>query len=83
VLTVVCYLAYTLDRHTQAFFHTKWLWPSTLFVLLGVGRFWQLVRSRPHAESPTQEMLRDGPMVAIVLLWLALVMWVVYQLRPS
>jgi decaprenyl-phosphate phosphoribosyltransferase len=81
--TVACYLAYTLDRHTQAFFHTKWLWPSTLFVFLGVGRFWQLVRSRPRAESPTQEMLRDGPFVAILLLWGALVMWVVYQLRPS
>jgi 4-hydroxybenzoate polyprenyltransferase len=83
VATVVTYLAYTLDPHTQSFFRTRWLWPSTLFVMLGVGRFLFLIRSRPRAESPTQEMLRDGPFVAIVLFWVVLVMWVVYQLRPS
>ncbi len=81
--TVATYLAYTLDATTKAFFKTEWLWVSTAFVVLGVGRFLQLVRSRPKAESPTQEMLRDGPFVGIVLLWVALVMWVVYHLRPT
>ncbi len=83
IATIVTYVAYTLDPHTQEFFKTKWLWPSTAFVMLGVGRFLVLVRSRPRAESPTQEMLKDGPFVGIVLLWVALVMWVVYHLRPS
>ena len=46
-------------------------------------RFVFLVRNRPKAESPTQEMLRDGPFVAIVLFWVILVMWVVYHLKPS
>ena len=49
----------------------------------GKPRFVQIVKGHPKAESPTQEMLRDGPFVAIVLLWVALVMLVVYQLRPS
>ncbi len=81
--TMVTYLAYTLDPNTQEFFKTKWLWPSTAFVALGVWRFLHLVRSRPKSESPTQEMLKDGPFVGIVLLWVVLVMWVVYHLRPS
>lgn len=81
--TVATYLAYTLDPHTQSFFKTQWLWPSTLFVVLGVWRFLHLVRSRPRAESPTQEMLKDGPFVAIVMGWVMLVGWVVYHLRPS
>jgi hypothetical protein len=42
-----------------------------------------LVRGRPSAESPTQEMLRDGPFVAVVFAWLAVVMWVVYELSPG
>lgn len=83
VATVAVYLAYTLDAHTQEFFRTRWLWPSTLPVMLGIWRFLHLVRSRPRAESPTQEMLKDGPFVAIVLLWVVAVMWVVYQLRPG
>ncbi len=81
--TVLTYLVYTLDSNTRAFFRTDWLWPSTVFVLLGVARFLTLVRTRPRAESPTQEMLRDGPFVAIVLGWVMLVMWVVYHLRPG
>ncbi len=52
-------------------------------MVLGVWRFLHLVRSRPRAESPTQEMLKDGPFVAIVMGWVMLVGWVVYHLRPS
>lgn len=81
--TVLTYLVYTLDPRTRGFFRSDWLWISTLFVVLGVWRFLEIVRSRPKAESPTQEMLRDGPFVAIVLFWVVLVMWVVYHLRPS
>jgi decaprenyl-phosphate phosphoribosyltransferase len=81
--TIATYLSYTLDSRTRAFFHTDALWISTLFVVLGVGRFLQLVQSSPKAESPTQEMLRDGPFVAVLLMWVGLVMWVVYHLRPG
>jgi 4-hydroxybenzoate polyprenyltransferase len=83
LLTVVTYAAYTLDEHTVSFFQTEWLWISTVFVVLGVWRFLFIVKNRPSAESPTQEMLRDGPFVATVLLWVGLVMWVVYNLKPT
>lgn len=83
VATVTAYLAYTLDPDTMAFFHSRNLWWTTIFVLLGVWRFMVLVRSRPKAESPTQEMLRDGPFVAIVFTWAVVVLWVVYNLQPS
>jgi 4-hydroxybenzoate polyprenyltransferase len=83
LLTVGTYVAYTLDPHTRAYFQSDWLWPSTVFVVLGVLRFVTLVRSRPRAESPTQEMIKDGPFVGIVLLWVILVFWVVYHLRPG
>ena len=81
--TIGTYLAYTLDAHTREFFRTDWLWPSTLFVIFGVARFVNIVQTRPRAESPTQEMLKDGPFVLIVLLWAILVMWVVYNLQPG
>jgi 4-hydroxybenzoate polyprenyltransferase len=81
--TVATYLTYTLDPRTRAFFRNDWLWVSTVFVVLGVMRFLFIVRRRTKAESPTQEMLRDGPFVAIILCWVFLVMWVVYNLRPA
>ncbi|HVU02076.1 MAG TPA: decaprenyl-phosphate phosphoribosyltransferase [Polyangiaceae bacterium] len=81
--TVATYLAYTLDPTTRAVFGSDRLWMTTAFVVLAVLRFLTLVRSRPHAESPTQEMLRDGPFVAAVLVWVGVVVWIVYNLRPS
>jgi decaprenyl-phosphate phosphoribosyltransferase len=81
--TVGAYFAYTLDPDTVAFFRTRSLWWTTVFVMLGVWRFLVLVRSRPKAESPTQEMLRDGPFVAIVFSWIVGVLTVVYNLAPG
>jgi 4-hydroxybenzoate polyprenyltransferase len=81
--TVATYLAYTLDPVTTQFFGSDKLWLTTLFVVLAVLRFLYLVRSRPHAESPTQEMLRDGPFIAAVFAWVMVVIWIVYNLRPS
>jgi decaprenyl-phosphate phosphoribosyltransferase len=83
LLTTVTYVAYTLDSHTREFFHSDQLWLSTLFVVLGVWRFLYIVKNRPHAESPTQEMLHDGAFVGIVLGWVGVVMWLVYNLRPG
>jgi decaprenyl-phosphate phosphoribosyltransferase len=83
VATVTAYLAYTLDSDTMEFFHSSNLWWTTIFVLAGVWRFLVLVRSRPKAESPTQEMLRDGPFVAIVFTWAVVLLWVVYNLEPG
>lgn len=81
--TAVTYLAYTLDPVTREFFGSDKLWLTTVFVVLAELRFLYLVRSRPHAESPTQEMLRDGPFVAAVFAWVMVVIWIVYNLRPS
>lgn len=81
--TTLTYLVYTLDAETQRFFRTEWLWPSTGLVVLGIWRFLYIVQNRPKAESPTQEMLSDGPFVAIVLGWAILVMWLVYHLQPG
>lgn len=83
ICTVLVYVSYTLDAQTRAFFRIDHLWVTSLFVILGVWRFFYIVRNRPDAESPTQEMVSDGPMVAIVLLWIGVVLWLVYQLRPG
>jgi decaprenyl-phosphate phosphoribosyltransferase len=81
--TIATYVAYTLDPETKAFFGSDKLWLTTVFVVLAELRFLHLVRSRPHAESPTQEMLRDGPFVAAVLVWAGVVVWIVYHLQPG
>ncbi len=83
VATLAAYLGYTLAPETETFFQTRLLWPTTAFVALALLRFLHLVRNRPHAESPTQEMLRDGPFVAIVLGWAVVMAGIIYRLQPS
>ena len=83
LLTVASYVAYTLDLETMAFFHSSRLWWTSVFVVLALWRFMVLVRTRPAAESPTQEMLRDGPFVAVLFSWVVLVLWLVYNFGPS
>ena len=83
VATIATYAAYTLDARTQDYFKTEQLWITTGFVVLGVARFLHLVSKRPDAESPTQEMLKDGPFVGIVMAWAVVMLWFVYNLRPG
>ncbi len=83
IATTGTYLVYTLDPATLTVFRANTLWPTTAFVMLGIWRFLHIVRFRPKAESPTQEMLSDGPMVGIVLLWVFTVAWLVYHLQPA
>jgi decaprenyl-phosphate phosphoribosyltransferase len=85
--TLVTYVAYTLDPATCAFFNSHYLWLTAPFTAFALARFLQLVSGRAGrgigAESPTQEMLRDVPFVLNVVLWFAVVIAVVYKLRPD
>lgn len=83
VASVATYALYTIDDHTKAFFQSEWLWLTTIHPLFGVLRFLHLVRSRPRAESPTQEMLRDVPFVLNLVIWVIEVIVILYQLRPA
>lgn len=78
-LTVATYLVYTLDPHTRTQLGTDFLGVSSAFTLFGVLRFVHLVRNRPDAESPTEEMLRDAPFLTNLAVWgvvvVAIIMW--------
>jgi len=81
--SIATYIAYTIDPATRQMFHSDWLWLTAPNPVFGVLRFVYLVRSRPKAESPTQEMLRDAPFMINLFIWVAIVVAIVYRLRPS
>lgn len=85
--TAVVYVAYTLDPATRAFFKSDNLWMTAPFTLFGIVRFLMLVSGKAgrgkKAESPTQDMLRDVPFVLNLVAWMAVVVAVVYRLRPG
>ncbi|HVH42873.1 MAG TPA: UbiA prenyltransferase family protein [Labilithrix sp.] len=87
IATAVTYLAYTLDKDTEAFFQSNKLWLTVPFTIFGIVRFLFLVSGRAgrgrKAESPTQEMLSDVPFVFNLVLWVVAVVAIVYRLRPG
>lgn len=87
VATAATYLAYTLDKDTEAFFHSDSLWLTVPFTVFGIGRFLMLVSGRAgrgrKAESPTQEMLSDVPFVLNLVLWVVAIVAIIYRLRPA
>jgi 4-hydroxybenzoate polyprenyltransferase len=81
--SIVTYIAYTLDPATRAMFHSDYLWLTAPPPVFGVLRFLHLVRTRPKAESPTQEMLRDAPFMINLIVWIGVVVAIVYKLQPN
>ena len=84
--TAACYIAYTRDEATRAFFQSDSLWLTSPFVLFGIFRFLHLVGGEgeeKRADSPTEEMLKDVPFVLNLVLWVVAVIAIVYRLRPS
>jgi len=81
--SIATYVAYTIDPSTRAMFHSDFLWLTAPQPVFGVLRFLHLVRNRPKAESPTQEMLRDAPFMINLILWIGVVVAIVYKLRPN
>jgi 4-hydroxybenzoate polyprenyltransferase len=78
--SVVTYTVYTLDPHTIAMFCTPHLVYSSIFMLVGVGRFVQLIRSA-DTESPTEAMLRDKLFVATGIVGAIVVLVLIYATR--
>lgn len=85
--TAVTYVAYTFDPFTRAYFNSEYLWLTAPFTAFGIVRFLLLVSGRAgrgrRAESPTQEMLSDVPFILNLVLWIAVVVAIVYKLRPN
>jgi decaprenyl-phosphate phosphoribosyltransferase len=59
VLVVAVYVLYTRSEQTIETFGTEALVYTVPFPIIGILRFIRLVTTRPDAESPTEEMLKD------------------------
>lgn len=53
------------------------------FVALGMLRSLYLICAHPETESATREVLRNGTFAFVMLSWVGLAMWIVYQLSPG
>ena len=81
-LVVIAYAAYTRSDHTVALFGTNMLIWTVPFPVIGILRFSHLAITRHEAESPTEEMLRDGLFMANLALYVVATFAILYW-RPG
>ena len=80
-VTAAVYLEYTLYPATVAKFGTTWLWITAPFVALGLVRYWHLTYRFGGVETPEKVLVRDLPLIAAILGYLAALAAVFFLLR--
>lgn len=65
-----------------AFFQRKWLMITILPVVYGLMRYLQDIYEKNEGESPDRVLLSDKPLLAAVLIWLLLVIFIIYFIGP-
>ncbi|NVB41476.1 decaprenyl-phosphate phosphoribosyltransferase [Pseudenhygromyxa sp. WMMC2535] len=69
LLTALVYGLYTQSEHVHQTFGDAPLIFTLPFPIISILRFIHLVTSRPDAESPTEEMLRDWLFMGSFIIW--------------
>lgn len=68
-VTLVCYIMYTVSPEVIAQLHTKYLYLTSVFVLLGLLRYIQITVVDKKSGDPTKVLLRDRFTQLVVLMW--------------
>ena len=76
--TVMSYALYTLSPDVRAKFPGKHLELTVPFVLFGIFRYLYLVHQREGGGNPTRLLLTDRVLLAVVLMWTASVILLIY-----
>lgn len=79
-VTLVCYVMYTVSPEVEQRIGTRYLYLTTVFVLLGILRYLQLTMVDNKSGDPTKAMLHDRMLQAVVALWLLSFLLIIYVL---
>lgn len=79
-VTLVCYVMYTVSPEVEQRIGTRYLYLTTVFVLLGILRYLQLTMVDNKSGDPTKAMLRDRMLQTVVALWLLSFLLIIYVL---
>lgn len=67
-----------LPEYLPTYFNRKWLMVTILPVIYGVMRYLQDIYEKKEGESPDKVLLTDRPLLASVIIWGFLVIFIIY-----
>jgi decaprenyl-phosphate phosphoribosyltransferase len=68
---IVSYILYTISPEVQAQFRTHSLYTTSLFVIVGILRYMQIVFVENGNTNPTDVLYRDRFLQVVIVLWIA------------
>lgn len=77
-VTLVCYIMYTVSPEVTERFHTRYLYLTSILVLLGLLRYIQIAVVDKKSGDPTKVILKDRITQLIVFAWLASFLVIIY-----
>jgi 4-hydroxybenzoate polyprenyltransferase len=80
-VTILSYSIYTIWPGTVAHFGTGNLIYTIPFVFYGLSRYLYLVLQEDKGEDPSEMLLTDRSISLTVLMWIAVVGWILYSAR--
>ena len=79
-VTIVCYIMYTVSPEVEQRVGTRYLYLTTVFVLLGILRYLQLTLVDNKSGDPTKTLLRDRFLQVVLALWVLAFLVIIYIL---
>ena len=77
-VVIVAYTIYTTSPQTVEKFHSKYLYLTAFFVIMGVMRYLQITFVYQDSGSPTKIVLKDRFMQFVLLGWVMTFVWIIY-----
>ena len=76
---IICYILYTISPEVTGRFGCDSLYVTSVFVLLGILRYLQIVLIEDNGYSPTEIYLKDRVLKIIIFLWIVTFTWMIYK----
>jgi 4-hydroxybenzoate polyprenyltransferase len=77
-IIIVAYTMYTLSPDVTQRFHSKYIYFTSVFVLMGIIRYLQLVIVYLKSGSPTKVLLHDHFIQCCIIGWIGLFLFIIY-----
>jgi decaprenyl-phosphate phosphoribosyltransferase len=77
-VVIVAYIIYTTSPEVLARAQNKYLYLTSLFVILGIMRYLQIAFVFKNSGSPTKIVLKDRVMQLILVGWIITFIWILY-----
>ncbi len=77
-VVIVAYIFYTTSAEAAPWIQSRYLYATSLFVVLGIMRYLQIALVEQGSDSPSKVVLRDRFLQAVILGWGSSFIWIIY-----